>query len=258
MRTTDRPAPGGASVRRVRPLAALLAPVTRRLVYPSRLTRTSAEDTDLHLRLDGVDLRGWVVNPGRRRGLVYFGGNGESVGDLRTELGHRFPEHTGYLLAYRGYGASGGRPAERTIVSDALALLDHVADRHPAEPVDVIGRSLGSGVAMQVAVQRPVERLVLVTPFDSLVAVAEDLFPRLPMRWLVHDRWDSAAVATDVKAQVLVLRAGRDDLVRPARTTSLLSVLSGRPRVVEFPESDHATLVDDPAYWSSIEEFLRR
>lgn len=244
---------------RVRPLAALLTPVTRRLVYPARLTRTPAEDTNFHLRLDGVDLRGWVVNPGRRRGLVYFGGNGEAVGDLRAGLGRRFPEHTCYLLAYRGYGASGGRPAERAIVSDALALLDHVADRHPGEPVDVIGRSLGSGVAMQVAVRRTVERLVLVTPFDSLVAVAEDLFPRIPMRWLVHDRYDSAAVAADVKARVLVLRAGRDELVRPARTTSLLAALAGRrPQVVEFPEADHATLVDDPAYWSSIEEFLAR
>lgn len=244
-------------MRQVRPVAALLAPVTRRLVYPARLTRTSAEDTDLHLTLDGVDLRGWVVNPGRRRGLVYFGGNGESVGDLRAELGRRFPEHTGYLLAYRGYGASGGRPAERAIVSDALALLDHVATRHAGEPVDVIGRSLGSGVAMQAAVRRPVERLVLVTPFDSLVAVAEDLFPRLPMRWLLQDRYDSAAVAADVQAQMLVLRAGRDELVRPGRTASLLTALAGRPQVVEFPEADHASLVDDPAYWSSIEDFLR-
>ena len=242
----------------MRPVAALLAPATRGLVYPSRLTRTSAEGTNLHLAVDGVDLRGWVVNPGRRRALVYFGGNGEAVGNLRADLGRRFPDHTGYLLAYRGYGASGGRPRERSIVGDALALLDHVAARHPGEPVDVIGRSLGSGVAIQTAVRRRVERLVLVTPFDSLVAVAEDLFPRLPMRWLLQDRYDSAAVAADLQARVLVLRAGRDELVRPDRTTSLLAALPGRPQVVEFPAADHANLVEDPAYWRSIADFLAR
>ncbi len=67
----------------VRPLAALLTPVTRRLVYPARLTRLPADDATLRLRVDGVE---W----------------------LRPELERRFPDHTGYLLAYRGYGASGG------------------------------------------------------------------------------------------------------------------------------------------------------
>lgn len=240
----------------MRPVAALLTPLTRRLVYPSRATRLSPDDASLHLTVGGTRLRGWEVNPGRRRGLVYFGGNGESVHGLRAELEHRFPEHTSYLLAYRGYGASEGRPSERALVSDAVALVDLVADRHPEAPVDVIGRSLGSGVAVQVAVRRPVERLVLVTPFDSLSAVAQDLFPRLPMARLVHDRYDSAAVADRLQAQVLVLRAGRDALVRPARTTSLLAALPGRPRVVELPEADHADLVEDPAYWDAIVEFL--
>jgi len=241
----------------VRPLAILLTPVTRRLVYPRRGTRTSAAGTTLHLRVDGVDLRGWAVNPGRARALVYFGGNGESVHDLRQVLEERFPDHTGYLLAYRGYGASGGRPSERALRDDALALVDHVAGRHPDHPVDVIGRSLGSGVATQVAVRRPVGRLVLVTPFDSLVATAGDLFPRLPMHRLVHDRWDSASAAPALAAPVLVLRAGRDDLVRPPRTDRLLEVLPGSTRVVDFPDADHASLVDDPAYWTAIEEFLR-
>ena len=242
---------------RVRPVAAVLAPLTRRLVYPSRATRLSPAGTTLHLTVAGTPLRGWEVNPGRQRALVYFGGNGEAVQHLRPELERRFPDHTSYLLAYRGYGASEGRPSEGALVGDALALMDHVATRHPDAPVDVIGRSLGSGVAVQVAVRRRVERLVLVTPFDSLQAVARDLMPRLPVRHLLHDRFDSAAVADRLRAEVLVLRAGRDALVRPDRTTSLLAALPGRPRVVELPDADHADLVEDPAYWRSIEEFLR-
>lgn len=242
----------------VRPLAALLTPVTRRLVYPAHLTRLPADGATLRLRVDGVELLGWEVNPGRPRALVYFGGNGEGVEWLRPELERRFPDHTGYLLAYRGYGASGGRPSERALTRDAVALLDHVAGRHVDPRVDVIGRSLGSGVAVQVAVRRPVGRLVLVTPFDSLAATAADLFPRLPTHRLVHDHWDSASVAHRLRAEVLVVRAGRDELVRPARTDRLVEALPEGTRVVELRGADHANLVEDPAYWRSIAEFLNR
>ena len=236
--------------------AAGLAPLTRRLVYASRGTRLPADGTTLRLRVGRVELRGWEVNPGQARALVYFGGNNEGVEWLRPVLAEHFPDHTSYLLAYRGYGASGGRPTQRALTADAVALHDHVATRHPQAAVDVVGRSLGSGVATQVAVRRPVGRLVLVTPFDSLAATAADLFPRLPVRHLVHDRWDSAAVAHRVLAPVLVVRAGRDALVRPARTDRLLEVLPCGTRVVDLPEADHGDLVDDPAFWPAIQGFL--
>lgn len=238
-----------------RPLATLLAPVARRLVYPGSATRLPAEQTDLELRVDGVALRGWQVNPGRERALVYFGGNGEGVEWLVPELGRRFPDHTSYLVAYRGYGASEGTPGERVLTQDALVVHDQAANRHPG-PVDVVGRSLGSGVAMQVAVRRPVERLVLITPFDSLVATAADLFPLLPVRHLLRDRWDSATVAHRLTARVLVVRAGRDDVVRPARTDRLLEYLPTSTAVLDLPDAAHGTLHEDPAYWPAIEDFL--
>ena len=244
-----------APVPPLRPLATLLAPVARRLVYPGAATRVPAEQTDLELRVDGVTLRGWEVNPGREHALVYFGGNGEGVEWLVPELGRRFPEHTSYLVAYRGYGASEGTPGERVLTQDALVVHDYAAARH-AGPVDVVGRSLGSGVAMQVAVRRPVERLVLITPFDSLVATGADLFPRLPVRHLLRDRWDSAAVAHRLTARVLVVRAGGDDVVRPARTDRLLELLPEDTAVLDLPDAAHGTLHEDPAYWPAIEAFL--
>jgi fermentation-respiration switch protein FrsA (DUF1100 family) len=239
----------------VRPLAALLSPVARRLVYPSAGTRVPAEQTDLELRVGGVSLRGWEVNPGRARALVYYGGNGEGLDWLVPVLATLLPDHTAYLVAYRGYGASEGTPSERVLTSDALAVHDHAAARHPG-PVDVLGRSLGSGVAVQVAVRRDVERLVLVTPFDSLVATGADLFPRLPVRHLLLDRWDSAGVAHLLRARVLVVRAGRDALVRPPRTDRLLEVLPDDTLVVDLSEAAHGTLHEDAAYWPAIVDFL--
>jgi pimeloyl-ACP methyl ester carboxylesterase len=236
-------------------LARVLAPVTRRLVYVAGPTRLPAAGTSLHLSSGGVDLRGWVVNPGQERALVYFGGNSEGVEWLRPVLAAQLPEHTSYLLAYRGYGASGGRPSQAALTADGLALLDHVASRHPGLP-DVIGRSLGSGVATQVAVRRRVRRLVLVTPFDSLAATAADLFPRLPAERLVHDRWDSAAVAGRLEPPVLVVRAALDDIVRPERTDRLLEALPAGTRVTDLPRAGHADLVDDPVFWPAVRHFL--
>lgn len=120
----------------------------------------------------------------------------------------------------------------------------------------MIGRSLGSGVGMQVAVRRPVSRLVLVTPFDSLVATAADLVPWLPVRHLLHDRWDSVGVADRLRAGVLVVRAGRDTTVWPERTDHLLEALPSDTEVLDLPDAGHATLHEDPAYWPAIEAFL--
>lgn len=239
-------------------ISALLSPFTRRAVYPSKETRIPVERTSFSLPSGGVTLRGWEVNPGRPRALVYLGGNGEPLEWLRPELQRRFPDHTSYLVAYRGYGASGGRPSEPALVDDALALHDLAAQRHQGQAVDVIGRSLGSGVAMQVAARRPVARLVLVTPFDSVVAVGQDHLPRLPMHRLLHDRWDSAAVADQVTARILVVRAGRDQVVLPRRTDALLTALPETTEVVDLPEAGHADLIEAPAYWEAIKEFLER
>ena len=239
-------------------LATVLAPLTRRLVYPARSTRIPVSATDYAVPAAGAQLRGWVVNPGRRHSLVYFGGNGEPLDWLRPVLAERLPDHTSYLIAYRGYGASDGRPSQRALTQDALALVDHAAQRHPDAAVDVMGRSLGSGDAMQVAARRQVERLVLATPFDSLAATAADLFPRLPARRLIADAWDSAALAHRVSAQVLVLRAGCDTVVRPARTDALLSALRPATHAVEFPQAGHDDIAEDPAYWRAVAQFLAR
>jgi uncharacterized protein len=239
----------------VRPLAALASPLSRRLLYQRGPTRLPPERTDLELRVDGVTLRGWKVNPGRERALVYYGGNAEGLEWLVPELGPRFPDHTSYLVAYRGYGASEGTPDERVLTTDALAVFDRAVSGHPGS-VDVVGRSLGSGVAVQVAVRREVERLVLVTPFDSLVATAADLFPRLPVRHLLKDRWDSAAVAHRLRSRVLVVRAGRDRVVRPPRTDALVRVLPADTAMLDVPGADHENVHEDPAYWPAIVDFL--
>ena len=228
----------------------------RGLVYYPQFTRIAASRTDFSLQRDGIVLRGWRVNPGQRDAVVYFGGNAESLEPMRARLAQWFPQRTAYLLAYRGYGASDGAPSEPALVADALALFDTVAEAHPGGRIAVIGRSLGTGVASQVAAERPVDRLVLITPFDSLSGVAAAHYPWMPVRWLLRERYESGRHLAGYRGPVLVVRAGRDDIV-PARSTHrLVDALPVAPEILVLPDADHIDLDADPAFARTITRFV--
>lgn len=229
----------------------------RELIYFPQATRVDATQTDFVLARDDVQLHGWAVNPESPRPVIYFGGNAESIQNRREQLERLLPGRSIYLVSYRGYGASGGTPSEEVLLDDALALFDEVQARHPGEPVAVVGSSLGSGVASHVASQRQVSRLVLVAPFDSLVAVAQTHYPVFPVRWLVKDRFDSASRLRGYQGKVLVVRAGRDTVVPPANTDRLIASLGTPPRVVDVPHADHNTISSETAFEQAIADFLR-
>lgn len=227
------------------------------LVYYPQLTRSDRADTDFGLRRGDVELRGWIINPGAPDPILYFGGNAERIEANRDAFAIWFPRRSVYLLAYRGYGASEGEPGEEALAGDALALYDFVASRHPGQHISVIGRSLGSGVASHVAAHRAVDRVALVTPFDSLAAVAQGHYPWLPVRWLMKERYDSTAALADYRGPLLILRAGRDAVVPAARTDALIESLPSPPEVVGFPHADHNDIHLQPGYGQALSRFMR-
>lgn len=228
----------------------------RDLMYFPQVTRVDAGATDFQLERPGVVLRGWRVNPQQRDALLYFGGNAESIEAMREPLARWAPGRTAYLVSYRGYGASDGEPSEAALAADAVHLYDHVQARHPGGTVAVIGRSLGSGVAAHVASQRPVAALVLVTPFDSLAAVAAGHYPWLPVNRLLHDRYDSAQHLRAYRGPVLVVQAEHDAVVPAARTARLVAGLPQRPQVRLLAGVGHNFDADQPGYGAAVAQFL--
>ncbi len=229
----------------------------RDLVYYPQATRVPAAETDFALRRGDVTLRGWRVNPGQADVLLYFGGNAESVQHLRESLSTWLPGHTSVLLAYRGYGGSDGAPGEALLFADALALYDDIRRRQPEARISVMGRSLGSGVASYLASQRPIERLVLVTPFDSLVGVAGSHYPWLPTDLLVTERFESARWLRDFRRPVLIIRAGRDQVVPPVHTDRLIAALPRPPQVITLPTADHNAVLGTRAEGEALAAFLK-
>ncbi|SFS17898.1 hypothetical protein SAMN05216570_3682 [Dyella sp. OK004] len=227
----------------------------RHMVYHPEATWRLHHPPDFTLVHEGLTLRGWVMNPGQPRALLYFGGNGERIEDAREDFARWFPQRTIYLLPYRGYARSDGEPDERALVSDALVLFDQVSPKHTE--VAVIGRSLGSGVAIQLAAQRPVERLALVTPFDSMVRVAQSFYPLMPVNWLARERFESWRYASRVRCPVLLLRAGEDQLVAAQRTAVLAASFTAPPSQQVVPEADHNTIQEYSDYRVGLSRFLQ-
>jgi pimeloyl-ACP methyl ester carboxylesterase len=175
----------------------------------------------LSFAVDGRQVLATTRERDGERALVYFGGNSEDVSGSLPGLSRLFPDHALYLLHYPGYGGAPGKPTEATLVADAFALFDEVARRHPR--VTVVGRSLGSGVAVQVASARRVEQLVLVAPYDSIEGVAEERFPMIPVAWILKDKFDSGRFVAGIKAPTLIIEVENDKVIPRASTERLLA-----------------------------------
>ena len=203
----------------------------------------------------GERLKVWVVPRAGSRALVYFGGNAEDVAGNLDLFSAAFPTHSLYLVNYRGYGGSSGRPSETALFADALAVYEHVRGEH--SDITVMGRSLGSGIAVQLASARPVERLVLVTAYDSLVNVARAHIRFLPIGLLMRDRYESASRAGRVKAPVLIVIAGEDEIIPRARSEALVKAFpASQVRVEVVPGVGHNTLDLSPVYLGAVRGFL--
>ena len=189
------------------------------------------------------------------KAIVYFGGNAEDVSANLPSFSEAFPGHAIYLLHYRGYGGSSGSPSEAALQSDALALFDHIGKTH-AE-VTVVGRSLGSGVAVWVASQRPVARLILVTPYNSIQELAAQRFPWLPISWLLVDKFESWKYAPQVTAPTLLIAAGQDEVIPAASTEKLYAQFKkGTAALKVLPGTSHNTVSQHPQYLPLFQSML--
>jgi pimeloyl-ACP methyl ester carboxylesterase len=201
------------------------------------------------LAIDGEQVRINEREHAGSKAVVYFGGNAEPVASSLPGLVEAFPDRAIYQMNYRGFGGSTGTPSEAVLFSDSLALFDMVRQRHP--DITVIGRSLGTGVAVHLASLRPVERLVLVTPYDSLQALAVAQFPYFPVRWLLQDKFESWRYAPAVRTSTLLLMAENDEVIPSASTRQLLTRFgAGVAKLVVVAAAGHNTILESPEYAS--------
>lgn len=210
-----------------------------RLLYPG----AQAVDTfgNLMIARPDVTLRGWVLHPDADDALIVFGGNGMSLSGFATRLGE-CSDRAIYLMPYRGYEGQAGAPRERDMVDDGIALMDEAQKKHAN--VALLGISLGTGIATQVAAARHPQRLVLVTPYDNMGDVGSDKFGGLPLGWLMRDQYDSGAAAARLDTvPVYILQASKDEVIGSARTEALVRALPQPPVRWDHVAAGHNTIL---------------
>ena len=209
---------------------------------------------------DGKTLRGWHLKSKRPEQdplILYYGGNAEEVSANLLDWG-KIPNASILYLNYRGYGGSTGKPGEKELVADGLQVYDYVTKELGYRPDQIVlmGRSLGSGVAIQVAGRRSVRGLILITPFDSLQAVAQKAYPIFPVGLFLRHPFRSDQWAEKIDRPLLALIAQQDSVIPNINSQYLLKKWQGPNRSVVIPGADHNDLHEKGLYWSSINEFL--
>lgn len=212
---------------------------------------------------DGTRLCGWLLTPrctGPHAAVIYFGGRSEEISWIAHAASSMFPGMALLAVNYRGYGDSHGTPGERQVIEDGKMLFDWlIAQNSEIDScrVGLVGRSLGSSVAIQVAAHRPVAAIVLMTPFDSVLAMVRKKLPTMPVGWMLRHPFESIRYAERVSAPILVLRAQHDDIVPHLHTDVLVSRLANVTRDEIVPDSNHIDIPYLPQTQARIAEFLR-
>jgi pimeloyl-ACP methyl ester carboxylesterase len=214
---------------------------------PERLTLPAGDGAVLH----GMLLRAPAAGADL---LIGFGGNAQDAEMLAQDLAADFPELHTAAFHYRGYGPSTGRPGEAALLADALTIHDALTARLRPERTYAIGISLGSAVAAWLSKQRPLAGLLLVTPFDSIEAVAKDSYFWVPVALLLRHRFASAEFMASNPTPVAVIAAEEDQLVRPERTQALVERVPNLVFERVLAGATHNTLYQLPAYSEALEE----
>jgi len=197
---------------------------------------------------DGERLVAWYgkARPGAPT-LLYFHGNAGGLA-IRAPRIQRFMEEGWgvYMLAYRGYAGSTGRPTEAVNVADA-GLAYTALTHEGVAPASIIlyGESLGTGVAVRLATQRSAAGLILDAPYTSIVDVAAAAYPYLPVRYVLKDRYETAAYIGKVHMPLLILHGERDRVIPVAMGRKLFRLANEPKRLATFPAATHSDIYTD-------------
>lgn len=197
---------------------------------------------------DGTRLMGWY-HPAKANmpTLLYFHGNAGNLNMRALRYQHFAEAGLGVVaLSYRGYGGSAGSPSEQGLYQDARAALQYATQTLALKPSQLIyfGESLGSGVAVQLASEIAPGLLALEAPYTSVAARAQEIYPLLPVKWMLRDRFDSLSKIKKVQAPLLLLHGELDQVIPVTHGRAMLAAANEPKKGIFYP---HILHVDLPA-----------
>jgi fermentation-respiration switch protein FrsA (DUF1100 family) len=175
--------------------------------------------------------------------VLYFHGNGDFLAGFFGRFRDVIANGTGIVaLSYRGYAGSSGQPSEQGLLQDCAAAYAFTTGRYSADRIVVWGFSLGSGVAVALAAEEPVGKLILEAAYTSIADVAASVFPIFPIRLVLRDAFHSDARIARVKVPLLIMHGARDATIPIAFSERLFALAREPKQFVRFPEGGHNDL----------------
>jgi esterase/lipase len=208
-----------------------------------------------YLKIENDEIEISQINKGKEKAILYFGGNAEILAYTAFDFESNFPNHTIYMMNYPGYGNSTGVPSEISIFQAAEKLFARSKQKHSS--ISIIGRSLGTGVASFLAANKDIEKLILITPFDSLMQVAQDKFFMLPIKYLLTDEYNSLSRANQIRAKTLVYLAQNDEVIPYENSNNLLQALDAKITQSKVVKSvGHNDISDSLGFYLELNHFI--
>jgi uncharacterized protein len=208
--------------------------------------------------LEGMFLSDGTKQP--RPTVLFFGGNATQV----QEFAHHFQRLRAegintLLIDYRGYGLSTGKPDAEMIKKDAEKIFD-AATSHPyvdAQHITAWGYSLGTGVAVHLATLKPVERVMLFAPMTSMVDLAREAYPFVPVSLFLQHHFDTLTLAKARTQPVLIVHGKNDNQISPLHSKTIAEAWGGDDVTLLLAEGrGHQDLLEDEGVWNAVAEFL--
>ncbi len=166
---------------------------------------------------DGVRLSGWYLetNPARDV-LLFFHGNAGNISHrmVSLQLFNRLGLST-FIIDYRGYGESEGKPSEAGTYLDAEAAWRYLVEERKVDPSQIVifGRSLGAAIASYIASKHTPRALIIESAFTSVADLAGRYYPFMPVRWITHFKYNTLDLVSAVKCPLLVVHSRQDDII---------------------------------------------
>jgi fermentation-respiration switch protein FrsA (DUF1100 family) len=225
-------------------------------VTPAAAGLPEAEEVPL-TAADGTHIHAWYVAPRDNKPvIIFFHGNGGSLAGEVERFRRLIKNGIGLVaLEYRGYGGSEGSPTETGLIEDAEAAYAFAAARYPVQQIVVWGGSLGSGVAVALAAEKPVGRLILEAPFTSTEAVGARHYWYLPVRLLMKDQFRSDQRIGKVTAPLMIMHGVLDRTVPYAMGEEMFELANKPKHIVRFLDGGHGDL-DSHGALDAVARFL--
>jgi fermentation-respiration switch protein FrsA (DUF1100 family) len=192
--------------------------------------------------VDNIEIVTWYHAPHHGHPvMLYLHGNAGNLADRAEKLKVFIGKGMGMLaISWRGFGGSGGHPTEEGLYNDARAAIKYLLDNGvELNDIFLYGESLGSGVAVQMAIEFKVRALVLEAPYDSISGRAAELYPYIPVKLLLKDHFDSIDKIGKVHIPLLIFHGYLDDVMPIAHGRKLMMAANEPKQMRIFEHTKH-------------------